>query len=520
MASGSLGRGGNSGSKGFGFGSDDILCSYEDYGSNQDGNNGTQADSFIGANSGKDVIFIVEMTMKKYSDDLMRFLEGISSRLSQLELHCYNLEKSIGEMHSDLVRDHDESETKLESLEKHIQEVHRSVQILRDKQELADTQKELAKLQLAQKESSVASNTRENEGKASPPPYEAKKNENSCDVHGRQQLALVPVPHQVVPQPAQAVEHQEPTTGVPSSIPSQTISQAPTFSLPSQLTNQPVLSQTPQNQYLVTQSQLQDFSRMALQPTQSQLQDFSRVVPQQAQSQLNQSSQIQSLPPYQQPWPQQQKQPVQPSIQPVMQPTIRSPSPPIYSSYLPNQSNQSPAEMIPGSIPMQVSFAVASQPGSVGPETIPYGYGAAGRPIQPHPSMQNLKVSFISQSGDGYVPSGPRPTLPPGTAYMMFDGEGGRMHNLPPQPHFHQGGYPPTSSSLNLWRVPSANMVVPRSHPHSELIEKVVSMGYRGDHVVGILQWMEENGQPIDFNSVLDRLNGHSSGGSQRTWSG
>ncbi|XP_073151437.1 uncharacterized protein [Henckelia pumila] len=519
MSSGSLGRGGNSGSKGFGFGSDDILCSYEDYG-NQDGNNGTHADSSVGADSSKDVILTVEKTMKKHSDDLMRFLEGISSRLSQLELYCYNLDKSIGEMRSDLVRDHDESETKLKYLEKHIQEVHRSVQILRDKQELADTQKELAKLQFAQKESSSASNTRENEGKALPPSSEAKKSENSCDVHGQQQLALVP--HQVVPQPAQAVEHQQPTMAVPPSISSQAISQAPGFYLPSQAAMQPVLSQPPQNQYLVTQSQLQDFSRMPLQPTQSQLQDFSRVASQQAQSQLNHSSQIQSLPPYQQPWPQQQQQPVQPSMQPVIQTTIRSPSPPIYSSYLPNQSNQSPAEMIPSNIPVQVSFAVASQPGSVGPETIPYAYGPAGRPIQPHPSIQNLKAGFISQSGDGYLPSGPRPPLPPGTAYMMFDGEGGRMHNLPPQPHFHPGGYPLTSTSLNLQRVPSA-MVVPqstRSHPHGELIEKVVSMGYRGDHVVGIIQRMEENGLPVDFNSVLDRLNGHSSGGSQRTWSG
>lgn len=53
MASGSLGRGGNSGSKGFGFGCDDILSSYEDYDSNQDGNNGTHADSSIGASSRK-----------------------------------------------------------------------------------------------------------------------------------------------------------------------------------------------------------------------------------------------------------------------------------------------------------------------------------------------------------------------------------------------------------------------------------------------------------------------------------
>lgn len=71
----------------------------------------------------QDVIATVEKSMKKYADNLMRFLEGISSRLSQLELYCYNLDKSIGEMRSDLVRDHGEADSKLKSLEKHLNEV-------------------------------------------------------------------------------------------------------------------------------------------------------------------------------------------------------------------------------------------------------------------------------------------------------------------------------------------------------------------------------------------------------------
>ena len=71
----------------------------------------------------QEVIATVEKSMKKYADNLMRFLEGISSRLSQLELYCYNLDKSIGEMRSDLNRDHGEADAKLKSLEKHLQEV-------------------------------------------------------------------------------------------------------------------------------------------------------------------------------------------------------------------------------------------------------------------------------------------------------------------------------------------------------------------------------------------------------------
>ena len=43
MAAGSSGRA-NPGSKGFDFASDDILCSYEDFGNNQDSSNGTHND--------------------------------------------------------------------------------------------------------------------------------------------------------------------------------------------------------------------------------------------------------------------------------------------------------------------------------------------------------------------------------------------------------------------------------------------------------------------------------------------
>jgi Fe2+ transport system protein FeoA len=53
---------------------------------------------------------------------------------------------------------------------------------------------------------------------------------------------------------------------------------------------------------------------------------------------------------------------------------------------------------------------------------------------------------------------------------------------------------------------------------YGELIEKLVSMGFRGDHVMAVIQRMEESGQPIDFNTLLDRLSGQSSGGPPRGW--
>ncbi|CAA3011517.1 Hypothetical predicted protein [Olea europaea subsp. europaea] len=527
MASGSS-RPIHPGSKPFAIPSDDVLHSYEDYG-NPDGNNGYLPDHSIGANSteefhksrmarsnvfpavsfgppedssfNQDLISTVDNTVKKYTDHLMRFLEGISSRLSQLELYCYNLDKSIGEMHSELARDHRESELKLKYLEKHVEEVHRSMQILRDKQELAETQKELAKLQLVQKESSFATNSQQNEEGVSLPAPDAKKSDNSS--HNQGQPLAVSLPCQVASQPSvptQPVEHQQTIVAPPLSMPSQSMPQEQAYYLPPMTS-----SQLSQGQYLPTQSQIQDHSRVAAQSTQPQ---------------LNQPQQIQSLPLYQQQWPPQHGQPPPPQLPPVP-PQIRSSSPAVRPSYL-----SSPSEMTaPNSIPMQVPFSGPSQPGSPGSDGItPYGHGGAGRQIQPQPPTQHVKTAYSAQSGDVYVPSATRPTLNMGNAYTMFDSEGRRTHHPPPQPHFQQNAYPLSSIPLQNPQHTANLMVRPpqfmRNLSYTELIEKLVGMGYRGDLVVGVIRLLEESGQPIDFNAVLDRLNGHSSGGSQRGWSG
>ncbi|KAL0712373.1 hypothetical protein Bca4012_019351 [Brassica carinata] len=134
----------------------------------------------------QDITATVERTMKKYTDNVMRFLEGISSRLSQLELYCYNLDKTIGEMIPDLTRDNEEADVKLRSMEKHLQEDY------------------LARLQLVQKDSSPPSHSQQSE---EPVPPEPKKSENTSDAHN-QQLALT-LPHQIPPQPQPQPQQQQ-----------------------------------------------------------------------------------------------------------------------------------------------------------------------------------------------------------------------------------------------------------------------------------------------------------------------
>ncbi|KAJ6291460.1 hypothetical protein OIU76_023516 [Salix suchowensis] len=528
MASGSSGPA-TYGSKGFDFGTDDILCSYEDYGTNnQDSTDESHSDPVIVSNSSKDfhkskmtrsslfpggsysqpedsvhfgpdLVSTVEKGMKKHTDNIMRFLEGISSRLSQLELSCYNLDKAIGDMRSDSIRDNEEADLKLKSLEKHVQEVHRSVQILRDKQELAETQKELAKLQLAQKEPSSSSQSQANEEKATP----AASDPNASDIRN-QQLALA-LPHQVAPQ-----QHAPPVPPL-SQAPPQNVTQQQSYYLPpTQLPSSAAPAQHPQNQYLPPDPQYRT----------PQMQDVSRVAPQPAQPQVNQTPQGQQFPQYQQQWPQQLPLQVQPPQQ--MQPQIKPTSTTAYTPYQPpgQPTNPSPQETLPISLPMQASYSGAPQPLASRADTMPYGYGIPQQPR--HPSPQQVKGTFGGQHNDAYATAGPHPGQPPASPYMIYDGEGGRPHHTPQQSHFPQGGYPPQpAAGTGLLPRHSSPSPFFGNHPYSDLIEKLVSMGFRGDHAASVIQRMEERGEPVDFNAVLDRLNVQSSGGPQRGgWSG
>lgn len=367
-------------------------------------------------------------------------------------------------------------------------QVHRSVQILRDKQELADTQKELAKLQLAQKESSRS----QQEVKSATPASDPKKSEDVPEMHN-QQLALA-LPHQVAPQPSlptrpteqqQQQQQQPPPVSIPASsqMTSQTINQQPSYYLPATQLPNPAAQpqpqpQPPQGPYLPADPQY-------------------RMNP--VQGQVNQPPQAQQFPQYQQQWPQPVSQPAQPQLV-QSQTQIRAP-PSVYPAYIQNQPpNPHPQEQqqLTSSLPMQMPTPGAPQHGLNRADAGPYGYGGPSRPLQAQlPPPQPMK-------GDGY------PT--PGGSYVTYDGypqANAFLHNPHPQP--------PTSAGHSMIRAPSPTQFL-RSRPYGELIDKLVSMGYRGDHVASVIQRLEESGQPVDFNTVLDRLNGHSSGGSQRSW--
>ncbi|XP_068657798.1 uncharacterized protein [Aristolochia californica] len=512
MASGASGRSGTN-AKGFDFGTDDVLCSYDDF-DHQESASGKRMEPSALSNSSKeesgsrDIISAVDRTMKKYTDTLLRVLDGMSGHLSQLELYCYNLEQSIGEFRSDIVRDQSETDQKFISLEKHLQEVHRSVQILRDKQELADAQKELAKLQVMQKESTIEKQSHHSEERVAQSATEPKKQDNSSEPQN-QQLALA-LPHQTPltpqPQPYKEVPVQQllpPSLPPPKKIPVQTT--PPTYySQQSQIPSQthPNVHSQPEVQYVNQRPQIAEPPKQSAPQPQP---PANQTVPQ-------------PYPRYQLQWPQH----VQPP-QPVSLPQVRPQTPPTYSTY-PTQPSNPAAETFPISMPMQVPFSGLSQQTASGPDDVGYGYGGPSRTIpqqQLHLNMQRQPHSQqqppISQSAygahlgeAGFPSTGPPPPQSNLHGYMMFETEGSRV---PLPPHYPQGSYPhPTPSSNVGGRHPPQQLM--RNHPYSELMEKAVNMGYARDQVASALHRMEESGQPLDFNTLLDRLNG----APQRGW--
>ncbi|PKA57499.1 hypothetical protein AXF42_Ash020743 [Apostasia shenzhenica] len=470
MASGGSSGRSLSGTRSFDFGSDDVLCSYDDYTPQQDQSvNGMRSDlsakdlhenrvrrplaNVYGQPEDfprEDVISAVEKCMKKYADNLMRCLEGISGRLTQLELYCYKLERSLNEFQADMTREQSESVVNIKSLEKEVHEVHRCVQIIRDKQELAETQKELTKLQLSQKEPISSTHSLRNEDSAAKltASSERKAHTDTSDVPNLH-LALS-LPRQI-PSPPPQLQPTAMATGlqpVPASVnaPLQPTSMATGLQPVPASVNAPPhrdryipnqnISFYSQHQPLPQQQQVQHLQpEMHFATQRAQMPDLSlqSPLPQQVGA-----SQQQQFPQYQQQWPSSSQAQVLYSPYQTPNPipeTFQAPTPYPPPQYTTHRQ------------PMPAAPVKNDHPGN-----------------NPYPSQPNIQ---------GYNP-----------AYAM-----GRSRN--PFPVGFQA---------------SMSMNDPRNQ-YGEMIEKAVSMGYQRDQVICVLQRMGEAGQPLDFNALLDGLN-------------
>ncbi|CAL4961348.1 unnamed protein product [Urochloa decumbens] len=576
------GSGGGGGPRSFDFGTDDVLCSYDDFAATSEPKRPDPADkdfhdSRLGRPFAKaykqesygkeDVLSAVEKCMKKYADNLLRSLEGITSRLSQLEIYCYKLERSIGELRSDVLRD--ETDHRLKSLEKHLHEVHRSVQILRDKQELAEAQNELAKFQLTQDTS------KKKEDVPTPSIPEPKKLEEKPDTSG-QQLALV-LPHQqLAPRASEPVQqYKDQPVPVQQSTPALPVPQQDRYVLSQAIVYYPQ-RQAPGIPDAHGQQLQPDVQYLPARPPAQDVPVHASSQPPQAGNQ----TQAQSYPPYQQQWHQQSSQPTpapvaqpqqtfsqpfpppaqQPQLsnvqqfppQPVQQPQsnsqqyppppvqpqqsnpqlppqamqpqhppvqaqMRPQTPPNYPHYPPQQPLNPTPETMPGNVAMQGQYNTAA-PSGVSRSEAPYSYGGPGMPPSQAPPQHMQRHQLPPSSQGSYGPPPSKGSYASGPAQYASQGNPqgyGAGYGYPPSgpPAVQPPQMPPGGVGMSH---PGSHMM--RGHPYGEMIEKAITMGYPRDQVLNVTQRMAESGQQMDFNTLLDRLNEAGSGAPPRAW--
>ncbi|CAA7410311.1 unnamed protein product [Spirodela intermedia] len=424
-----------------------------------------------------DTALLIEFdrTVKKYADNLMHALEGVSSRLSQLEGRTHKLESALDDLKLTISNNNGSSDGKLKQLENIMREVQTGVQVLRDKQEIIEAQIQLAKLQ-------------------------ASKGD-----HHQQPDDSVVVPS-VPTQP----------TLPPSQPPL-----PPQGMLPSQLPALPALPlppppQVPQTQFasVPAMPQREPYFVPPSQPLAEAPQQQYQLAPQHP-PQLPPPTQFQPTP-----HPPQYSQPPQ-SSQHIPPPQLQAPPPhhPEESSpYMPP-----PPQTYPPSIrqPPQLS----------GPPHTQQFAGHGANLFDP----QAIRPSSAQQFPTGYSP----PAGPGLSDSYTHGGSPSHYNSAMKQPPFFSsaaasGGssYPRLPTAQVLPQAVSAGSgsasgsgpgpgsAAGERVPIDDVVDKVTTMGFPRDVVRATVRRLTENGQNVDLNVVLDKLMNDGENPPQKGWFG
>ncbi|KAM3299959.1 hypothetical protein ACQJBY_041125 [Aegilops geniculata] len=481
-------------------------------------------------NHSKEIITeAIESCMNKQAENLVNSLDVISGRLSQLELYCYKLERSIGELRSDVMDYHSEANLNFRGLDKNVKEVQKCVQVLQDKQELAETQNELAKLQIVYEDPAQKS-----EGTA-PSVFMARENDGSFP-GAKHELALVPL-HQVNATQSPAMQFQS-CNGlilqqlVPVSLSNQQDQphsnqptvyrmqnqchpehrQAQTFQ-PAPQSMQPQ-AQNPQPQTVVEvppiTSQAPEFYIQAQHHWQHQtVQDVhSQARQQQPQPQVAQQQQYHNM----------QQVPAQ-----MVQLQTSSPqaqSAPHVALFYPPYGSQQPAcgntEALSRGMVVQPAYSTISSSQRKHHEAAPVYVqsSAIAVPIAEHHIQHQQTQQFHSPGNGSFAPQqckvGP------------YSVQGGAQAYNPVY------GSPPNSAATFVAVLPqqaqqaSAPMMLHhlgpqpvQNHP-ADMADKAARMGYLNDHAENMPRRMVAAGQPVEYNAFHDGLSSVGNG----AWSG
>ncbi|KAI4339535.1 hypothetical protein MLD38_024470 [Melastoma candidum] len=435
----------------------------------------------------------IDRTMKKHTDNLMHSLEGVSARLTQLETRARNLENSVDDLKASVGNNHGSSDGKMRQLENILREVQTGVQFIKDKQEILETQFQLAKVQV------------------SPPNPRTDTLKSSHE-------ELMPPSLYPPAQPFQQPPHGLPPQSTPAlltpNVPPPPASLAVSQPNPPPATPAQVLNQFPPTQTPPVPQREAYFSP----PGHAQNQE----APTQHQQYQLPSAQLShpppSMPPPHHPYPphfQPQypppSHPVQPhsSGSPMLQPQLGHRTE--ESPYLPPQTIQPNVHQPPSQTPS-------------GPPPPPQQCYGGAPPIYEATPPPRSRSGFAP--GYGYPSGSSEPSYGGGPQY----GSGSAVKS---QQHPQGGSMGSSYSQLPTARIlpqalPTASPVTSGSGsgssgnriPSDDVVDKVTSMGFSRDQVRATVRRLTDDGQAVDLNTVLDKLMNDSDVRPPRGWFG
>lgn len=422
----------------------------------------------------------IDHTMKKYTDNLLHALDGVSARISQLETRTRQIENSVDDLKLSVGNNFGGTDGKLRQLENILREVHTEVQVIRDKQEIVEAKLEVAKLQVSKVEQQVDTHNTL--------PMESLQPAASAPQHSPQQQYFPAALAQPLPT--------LPPLDAPPHPPQQNL--PPQVQLPNQLSLNQISSGPPRESYIPAPGQAPEIPS----------QQYQMPLPQQ----------LQISPP---PLPQQQYQSApQPQYsQPPLPPQSHLSLPPVNPSQPPQPQHQHQPPLghhieEPTFIPQQ-SFP----PNIVKPPSLP---SSGALPQQFYGAAPNMYEQPSNRPGPGfsgaYGPSsGHGEPYPHSSSFSQYgSGSPRKSQQLPPTMSQSGGsGYPqlPTARILPQ-ALPTASAVGGSSSsagsgnrvPVDDVVEKVTHMGFPREQVRETVRKLTDNGQAVDLNVVLDKL--------------
>ncbi|CAM0882066.1 unnamed protein product [Alopecurus aequalis] len=481
------------------------------------------------------VMAAVEECMRKQAEGLLHSLEGIGGRLSQLELYCYKLERSIGELRSDVMDYHSDGTVNFRCLDKNLRQVQKAVQMLQDKHEQpgADMARQLAQLQIAHEFPA-----RTNEPTSSSM-LAARENVNDHNTKFENpELSFVPI-HQVNAGQSPAMPNQS-SSGyilqqlVPVSLSAQHDQQHPSQAAVYYMQSQNHVNcaeNKPSESFVqVMQPHVQNpEARVAIELPQHSSQTTD-ICPQlqhhmlQMPAQHHESQAWRSQPPVAQ----HQQYSVQQVPPPIVQQKTSSPhaqSTPQVTLMYPQYSSQKPANGTPEPLPRSmVVQSPYSSPQQKHHEVMPSFYGQGNTILLPtaEHNIQHQQPQQLQPHSQGSYP--PQPSKPSHCSVASYAVQGnGRAYNAT----YKNPSECPATVVAVLPQHPATAPVafhhlgsqVMHNNPYGNMFETASVVGYPQDQVGNVILPVVTAAQPVHSSAMVDKLNAGSNVTSPRDWS-